>query len=100
MKIRIPSSDSEQSESYIVDDIGQNIIEETNINEEKNSKININKANSTELQNLPGIGASIAEKIISYREEHGDFSDISEIKKVSGIGDSKYNEIKNLICTK
>ena len=63
----------------------------------QNSKVNINTATQTELETLPGIGPSIAGKIVSYRKENGKFKSIEEIKKVSGIGESKYKKIKELI---
>lgn len=63
----------------------------------KNNKININTATQTELETLPGIGPSIATKIINYRKENGKFSNIEDIKKVSGIGDNKYEKIKDII---
>lgn len=63
----------------------------------QNNKININTATQAELETLPGIGPSIATKIINYRKENGKFTNIEDIKKVSGIGDSKYNQIKDLI---
>lgn len=61
------------------------------------SKVNINTATQTELETLPGIGPATATKIIAYREENGKFKSIEEIKEVSGIGDSKYEKIKDLI---
>lgn len=63
----------------------------------QNTKVNINTATQTELETLPGIGPSIASKIVSYRKENGKFKSIEEIKKVSGIGESKYANIKELI---
>ena len=63
----------------------------------KNEKININTATQAELETLPGIGPSTALKIINYRKENGKYKTIEDIKKVSGIGDSKYNKIKELI---
>ena len=63
----------------------------------QSNKININTANQTELETLPGIGPSTAIKIINYRKENGKFANIEDIKKVSGIGDSKYAQIKDLI---
>lgn len=63
----------------------------------KKEKININTSTQAELETLPGIGPSIAQKIINYRKENGKFKTIEDIKKVSGIGDSKYNKIKELI---
>ena len=63
----------------------------------KSSKININTADQTDLETLPGIGPSTAQKIINYRKENGKFGSIEDIKKVSGIGDSKYSKIKDYI---
>lgn len=66
--------------------------------EEKNNLININTASSKELESLPGIGPTLAERIIEYRETNGDFDDVSDVKKVSGIGEGKFSEIESLIC--
>ena len=59
------------------------------------SKININKASQTELETIPGVGPSTALKIINYREKNGKFSTIEDIKNISGIGDSKFENMKN-----
>lgn len=66
----------------------------------KNNKININTASQTELETIPGIGPSTSLKIINYREENGKFSSIEDIKNVSGIGETKYEKIKNYISIK
>lgn len=63
----------------------------------KNSKININKASITELKQITGIGESTANKIIDYRDNVGKFKKIEDIKEVKGIGDSKYESIKDKI---
>ena len=63
-------------------------------------KININTAGVEELQMLSGIGKSTAEKIVNYRNENGKFEKIEDIKNVSGIGDSKFNSIKDKIIIK
>ena len=60
-------------------------------------KVNINTATKEELMSLDGVGEATAEKIIAYRQEHGPFSSIEEIKEVSGIGDKKYEAIKESI---
>lgn len=62
--------------------------------------ININTADATQLQALPGIGPAIAERIIQYRQAHGPFKNTEDIKNVQGIGDKKYEAIKDLITTK
>lgn len=66
----------------------------------KNNKININKATQTELETIPGVGPSTALKILDYREKNGKFSKIEDIKNVSGIGDAKYEKIKDYITAK
>ena len=60
-------------------------------------KININTAGVKELMTLSGIGEAKASDIISYREEHGPFSDISDIMKIQGIKEGIYHKIKNKI---
>ncbi|MGQ9670828.1 MAG: ComEA family DNA-binding protein [Desulfosoma sp.] len=62
--------------------------------------ININTADATQLQALPGIGPAIAERIIQHRQTHGPFKNTEDIKNVQGIGDKKYEAIKDLITTK
>ncbi len=59
--------------------------------------ININTAGMAELETLPGIGPSLAGRIIDYREKNGYFTDPEDVKKVSGIGDKKYEQLKNFI---
>ena len=62
------------------------------------SKININTAGIQELDAIPGVGEATANKILSYREENGNFKSIEEIKNVNGIGDKKYENMKDSIC--
>ena len=57
--------------------------------------VNINTADAEMLKTLPGIGDAKAADIIAYREEHGAFSSIEDIKNVSGIGESIYNRISS-----
>jgi competence protein ComEA len=59
--------------------------------------ININTATLEELDTLPGIGPSTAQKIIDHRNEHGPFPTIEAILDVSGIGPAKFDAIKALI---
>lgn len=60
-------------------------------------KININLADAEALQILPGIGAVLAQRIVDYRETHGNFTDINELKNVDGIGDTKFKNIVDYI---
>lgn len=59
--------------------------------------IDINQAGLAELDSLPGIGPSTAEKIIAYRNSTGLFQTIEEIMNVPGIGEAKFGQIKDLI---
>lgn len=61
-------------------------------------KININTADAEELTALPGIGEKISERIVEYRTENGLFYSIEEIMEVSGIGEAKFEAIKDMIC--
>ncbi len=103
IKIKIPSNlDIEgEEEEIITDDIGENISQgtDTTSNTSEN-QININKATETELETLPGIGAELASRIVEYRKQNGKFSRSEDIKNVSGIGDSKFEKLKDLICVK
>ena len=53
-----------------------------NSNSKNNLRVNINTANQTELETLPGIGTATALKIINYRKENGKFKNIEDIKNV------------------
>ncbi|MBK7451727.1 MAG: helix-hairpin-helix domain-containing protein [Anaerolineales bacterium] len=61
--------------------------------------VNINTASAEELDNLPGIGPTIAQRIVEYREANGSFQTIDDLMNVSGIGPSTFENIKELIST-
>ena len=91
---------------YIIPKIGEDLENDTieNIKDDKlidldnkNNLININTATIQELDVLPGVGEATANKIVNYRDENGKFNSIEEIKNVNGIGEKKYEELKNLI---
>jgi competence protein ComEA len=65
---------------------------------QKESKININKADETELQNLPGIGPAKAAAIIEYRDTNGPFKAVEDLKNISGIGDKTFDKLKELLA--
>lgn len=97
-KIYVPNK-NEKISQYITGNSGNNDTEENNTSDlsKEDSKVNINTANQSELDSLPGIGPSIAQKIIDYREENGNFKTIEELQNVKGIGDAKYEEIKDRV---
>lgn len=96
-KINIPNVNSVDTDSYITQNIGENIVIE-NMDLKTNNLVNINTATQTELETISGIGPSTALKIIKYREKNGKFKTIEDIKNVSGIGNSKFENIKDEIC--
>ena len=110
MKVNIPSSielKNNPNFEYITMSSGDekndsNIKKATTVDTKSESafkvyNVNINTATQTELETLPGIGPSLALKIINYRKENGKFKSIEELKSVNGIGENKYEEIKKYI---
>ncbi len=113
MKIYIPTKEEFQNKEsqemnkenqYVYEGIKENGLQEKSSQRNSelkgtigNKKVNINKASQEELDSLPGIGPSTASKILEYRRENGNFKNIEDIKGVSGIGESKFEKIKEMI---
>nr|WP_276516615.1 ComEA family DNA-binding protein [Fictibacillus nanhaiensis] len=68
-----------------------------NAQNNNSDKLNINTADSEELQNLSGVGPAKAESIISYREENGPFTSIEQLLEVRGIGEKTIEDWKDKI---
>ena len=112
MKIHIPTNQENESskasetlkteenltEEYVTTSSGVSVNEEDE--QTKTSKVNINTATQTQLETLPGIGPSTAAKIVEYRTEKGKFKSIEEIMEVSGIGEAKFEKMKEYITVK
>lgn len=105
-KVYIPSIEEEkiignQNNNISVNTVGKHTNNGNNSNNNvsitKNNKININTANVSELKQITGIGESTANKIIDYRQNVGKFKKIEDIKEVKGIGESKFESLKNKI---
>ena len=60
-------------------------------------KVNINTASKEELMRLPHIGPKTADKIIEYRNRHGKFLTIEDIKQIKGIGDKRFRDLRDFI---
>ena len=60
-------------------------------------KVNINRAGATELATLPGIGPKLSQTIIDYRDTNGPFQSLEDIKRVRGIGDKRFEALRDLI---
>jgi competence protein ComEA len=59
--------------------------------------VNINTASLEELETLPGVGPVLAQSIIDYREEHGPFTRIEDLMNVSGIGEKRFEDLKDKV---
>lgn len=96
-KVYIPGINEEYDNNMQVD-----IAADENIHNDAavSSLVNINTASKSELMSLPGIGQAKAEAIIAYRETSGDFANIEDVMKVSGIKNAAYEKIKDYISVK
>lgn len=90
----LEETSSLEASDYIEDIQNQTAVGETT----SGNKININTATEAELEQLNGIGKTRAQAIIEYRNNNGRFESIESIKKVSGIGASTYEKLKEQIC--
>ncbi len=61
------------------------------------AKININTAPAADLESLPRIGPKVAQRIVEYRTQNGNFKKIEDLMKVKGIGEKIFAQIKDLI---
>jgi competence protein ComEA len=62
--------------------------------------ININTAPVEELVKLPKVGQKVAERIVEYRSQHGEFKQLEDLKAVQGIGDKVFENIRPMITLK
>ncbi len=97
-----PAQKLNDSDKIIVPKKSNNLISSNNEEESEeiindSEKININTATKEELKSLNGIGESTANKIINYRNKNK-FIEIEDIMNVPGIGESKFDNIKDYIC--
>jgi competence ComEA-like helix-hairpin-helix protein len=60
-------------------------------------KVNINSADKEMMKDVPGIGDTIARRIIEYRDLNGPFGDIETLRKVKGLGGSRYDRVKEAV---
>ncbi|MBI4972780.1 MAG: ComEA family DNA-binding protein [Candidatus Omnitrophica bacterium] len=63
-------------------------------------KVSLNQADQETLKSITGIGDKLAQRIIEYRNRNGSFDSIEELKNVKGIGENKFEKLKNLFLVK
>lgn len=64
------------------------------------TKLDLNKADAESLQMLPGIGSTLAKRIVSYRQNHGDFKSLDDLKKVKGLSTKTVHSLAHLVKVK
>ena len=102
-KIHIPYHGEKLKENEIVSSVNgstnsgelDNSSQSESSNQASGVKVNINTANTADLQKLSGIGAKKAEQIIAYRQKNGNFKSIEDLKQVSGIGDKTFEALRS-----
>ena len=93
-KIYIPNRNDKEEIPVLSTENGENVVK----GEANNAgKININSADETKLCEIPGIGKTFAKRIVDYRKQNGKFKTLEELKNVSGIGEKKFEAIKEYI---
>lgn len=100
MKIYVPDKNENHENSVNINtsqSVKDNIVSSNLSKSTQSNKININNASKAELETLPYIGEVLADRIIEYRQKNGRFKSLEEIKNVEGIGEKRYEAIKDLI---
>ncbi len=92
------SSSSSNSSSAITSTTAQDSTSAPTSSSANNTQtVNINTADVTTLSGLPGIGSTIAQRIVDYRNAHGQFKSTNDLLNVSGIGDKKLQSFINQV---
>ncbi len=97
MSLTVPTFDEWQIQKETVDLADQTTLDGIQTEMSTSTLVNINTADSQQLQTLPGIGPKKAEAIIAYRDENGSFQAIEDIMAISGIGEKTFEQLAPLI---
>lgn len=98
-------SDGEKLQIYTIEEVQQMEIQpkefsDAGENADTNGKININTADLSELQEIPGVGEKKAQSIMEYRETSGGFQNIEQLQEVPGIKGKTFDKVKDYITVK
>lgn len=98
-QVRVPHKGEAGAGSDVgFDSTSDGVVEPTVRPIESGALVDINRAGVDELDELPGIGPSTARSIVEDRELNGPFNSIEDLMRVSGIGEKKFQKLKNSIC--
>ncbi len=66
----------------------------------KPAKLDLNTATTAQLDDLPGVGAVTAQRILDFRAERGPFTAVEQLRQIDGIGESRYSKLKDLVTVR
>ena len=99
MQINVPALSVKQAKTRAVSSQGRRsagLVNSAEVEQENLTAVNLNSATIEELENLPGVGQTTAQKIIEYRQQHR-FDKIEDVMNVKGIGKAKFQKMKNYL---
>lgn len=100
MQIKVPEKSGQgKTEANNFSKSGGADTKKDNASKNNEEIVNINQADIKGLETLPGIGPAMAQRIIDYRTENGTFQSTEDLRKVKGIGQAKYEKIKDRVTT-
>ena len=76
---------------------GQEAAQAQNAQIMEQPRVNLNTATAEDLEELPGIGPKLAERILVWREENGGFLSVEQLMDINGIAEGKFEEIKDFV---
>ena len=85
-------------EHIVIPCVGEQVSDPGSVPATYGGLVSINSASVEELCVLDGIGEVLAQRIVTYRQKHGGFASLDQLKEVSGIGEKRYEAIKDAIC--
>jgi competence protein ComEA len=95
VNLAAPLSDAQHIHIPSLDDAAETV--EASNASNAGGLLNLNIASAADLEELPGIGATIAGRIVEYRQTNGPFTSIDDLRNVAGIGDKVFDQIKESI---
>ncbi|MCL6478621.1 MAG: helix-hairpin-helix domain-containing protein [Peptococcaceae bacterium] len=96
-KIVVPFKEESPGAGVTAPPGGGTVPSQKKVNTAGTKKVNINRAGAAELETLPGVGPTLAQRIINHRESRGLFTSEEDIKSVPGIGEKLYDQMKDYI---